>query len=150
MSTVNTFLWFESQAEEAARRYVSLVKNSSVGDVVRDGEGHAFIVPFTLDGQQFLALNGGPEHPFTDAISIAVNVDTQDEVDALWAALTEGGEEGPCGWCKDRYGLSWQVVPSAMSTWMGTSPEKSAAVGQALRTMSKLDIKSLQDAFDNA
>ena len=151
MSTVSTFLWFDTEAEEAANLYTSLVKNSAVTNVARGPGGAAFIVSFELDGQQFVALNGGPTHSFSEATSIFVSVETQSEVDDLWNALTDGGEEGPCGWCKDRFGLSWQVIPTALQTLMGDpNPAKSGAVAAAMQTMRKIDIQGLQDAYDRA
>lgn len=149
--SVNTFLWFESEAEQAANRYVELVPNSRIVDIARHPDGSAFIVTVDLDGQAITLMNGGPGHPLTDAVSIQLIVDTQEEVDRLWDALTEGGEPGNCGWLTDRYGLSWQVAPAGLpELMMGDDPVKSAAAGAALRTMSKLDIKVLRDAYDNA
>ncbi|MFG1791434.1 VOC family protein [Nocardia sp. NPDC049149] len=149
--SVNTFFWFDSAAEEAATFYASVVPNSRVVDVARQSDGSAFIVSIELDGQAVTLMNGGPGHPLSDAASLQVVVETQDEVDRLWDALTEGGAPGPCGWLTDRYGLSWQVVPTALLTLMGgADPAKTIAVGTALQSMSKLDIKTLQDAYDNA
>ncbi|WP_454195650.1 VOC family protein [Nocardia sp. Marseille-Q1738] len=150
--SVNTFFWFESGAEEAGAFYASVLPNSRVVDISRNSDGSAFIVSLDLDGQAVTLMNGGPGHPLTDAASLQVIVDTQDEVDRLWDALTSGGgTPGPCGWLTDRYGLSWQVVPSALPKLMsGDDPAKTIAVGTALRTMSKLDVKALQDAYDNA
>ncbi|WP_067468798.1 VOC family protein [Nocardia amamiensis] len=149
--SVNTFFWFENGAEEAAEFYVSVIPNSRVVDISRNSDGSAFIVSLELDGQAITIMNGGPDHPLTDAASLQVVVDTQDEVDRLWDALIEGGHPGPCGWLTDRYGLFWQVVPSKLLELMsGDDPAKTIAVGTALRTMSKLDVKSLQDAYDNA
>ncbi|WP_378733500.1 VOC family protein [Nocardia brasiliensis] len=149
--SVNTFFWFDNKAEEAATFYTSVIPNSRIVDVARNSDGAAFIVSIDLDGQAVTLMNGGPGHPLTDAASLQVVVDTQDEVDQLWDALTDGGEPGPCGWLTDRYGLSWQVVPAALLRLMdGGNPAKTIAVGTALRSMSKIDIKSLQDAYDNA
>ncbi|WP_330228924.1 VOC family protein [Nocardia sp. NBC_00508] len=149
--SVNTFFWFENGAEEAADFYVSVIPNSRVVDISRNSDGSAFIVSLDLDGQAVTIMNGGPDHPLTDAASLQVVVDTQDEVDRLWGALTEGGQPGPCGWLTDRYGLFWQVVPSVLLELMsGDDPAKTIAVGTALRTMSKLDVKTLQDAYDSA
>lgn len=149
--SVNTFFWFENGAEEAADFYVSVIPNSRVVDISRNSDGSAFIVSLELDGQAVTIMNGGPDHPLTDAASLQVVVETQDEVDRLWDALTEGGQPGPCGWLTDRYGLFWQVVPSVLQELMsGEDPAKTIAVGTALRTMSKLDVKTLQDAYDNA
>lgn len=147
MSTVATSLWFDNQAEEAAEFYTSVIKNSRVHDVIRLPDGSVLLVAFELDGQQFTALNGGPAFSFTEAVSVTVTCESQEEVDELWARLTEGGEEGQCGWLKDSYGLSWQVVPAALPALLRDSdPEKAQRVGQALRGMTKLDIKALQDA----
>ena len=152
MSTVSTFLWFDNQAEEAAIRYTSLIKNSAVLDVARGPDGAAFMVTFQLDGQQFHALNGGPAHTFSEAASIFVSVETQSEVDELWTALTaDGGEDGPCGWLKDRYGLSWQIIPTALPQLMSDpNPAKAGAVMAAMRQMSKICVQDLQDAYDAA
>ncbi|MFI9400933.1 VOC family protein [Nocardia sp. NPDC052316] len=149
--SVNTFLWFDSAAEEAATQYTTLVPNSRIVDVARNSDGTAFIVAIELDGHPVTLMNGGPGHPLTDAASLQLIVETQDEIDRLWNALTEGGEPGPCGWLTDRYGLSWQVTPAVLPHLMsGDDPAKTIAVGTALRGMSKLDIKTLQDAYDNA
>ncbi|MFI1916881.1 VOC family protein [Nocardia sp. NPDC020380] len=151
MTTVSTFLWFEDQAEEAADFYASAVKDSRVTGVTRNPDGSAFIVTLELAGHALSLLNGGPGHDFTDAASIQVVVDGQDEVDRLWDVLTEGGQPGPCGWLTDRYGLSWQVVPSELPDLLsGANPAKSAAAATTLRTMSKIDMKQLQDAYDQA
>ncbi|MEU2043358.1 VOC family protein [Nocardia niwae] len=150
--SVNTFFWFDNAAEEAAALYTSVIPNSRVVEVSRNSDGSVFIVLLDLDGQAVTLMNGGPDHQLTEAASLQVIVDTQDEVDRLWEALTaNGGEPGPCGWLKDRYGLSWQVVPSALPKLMnGDDPAKTIAVGTALRSMSKLDLAVLQDAYDNA
>ncbi|WP_024799773.1 VOC family protein [Nocardia sp. BMG51109] len=146
MTSVNTFLWFDRGAEAAAEFYTSVVPDSRITDISRNPDGSAFIVSLELAGHAVTLMNGGPGHSHTDAASIQVLVDTQDEVDRLWAALTDGGASGPCGWLTDRYGLSWQVVPAPMLTLM--SGDRAAAVGAALRTMSKIDLKVLQDAHD--
>ncbi|WP_328405240.1 VOC family protein [Nocardia sp. NBC_00403] len=148
--TVTTFFWFDSQAEEAATRYTEIVPNSHVVEVTRHPDGSAFIVAIELDGQSYTLMNGGPGHPLTDAASVQLIVDTQAEVDRLWDALVEGGEPGPCGWLTDRYGLSWQVAPSALAKMMGADPAKTTAVATALRSMSKIDLQILQDAYDQA
>lgn len=150
MSNVSTFLWFDDQAEEAANFYTSVIGNSKVTDVTNGPDGKAFVVTFELDGQQFIALNAGPHFRFTEAISIYVNRETQAEVDELWAALlADGGEESQCGWLKDRYGLSWQVVPSALPRLLtDPNPARAAAVNAAFRTMRKIDIAALQAAAD--
>ncbi|WP_107658946.1 VOC family protein [Nocardia suismassiliense] len=149
--SVNTFLWFDSAAEEAATRYTTLVPNSRITDVARNSDGTAFVVAIELDGHAVTLMNGGPGHPLTDAASLQLIVESQEEIDRLWDALTDGGEPGPCGWLTDRYGLSWQVTPAVLPNLMsGDNPAKTIAVGTALRSMSKLDIKTLQDAYDNA
>lgn len=150
-SAVSTFLWFDSAAEEAATFYTSLLPNSEITGVTPGPDGKAFVVTFTLDGQQFTALNAGPHHTFSEAISVYVSRKDQHEVDTLWEALTSnGGEAGPCGWLKDRFGLSWQVVPEALPELMSGDPAKSAAVGAALRTMSRIDIAALRAAYESA
>lgn len=150
MTTLNTFIWFEQSAEEAAEFYVATVPGSKIHEVTRNADGSAFIVTLDLAGHAVTIMNGGPDHPLTDAVSLQVVVDTQEEIDHLWAALTDGGAPGPCGWLTDRYGLSWQVAPSAMPTLMGGTPEQALAVAMSLRAMSKIDIKVLQDAYDRA
>jgi predicted 3-demethylubiquinone-9 3-methyltransferase (glyoxalase superfamily) len=156
MGKVSTCLWFDGQAEEAAKFYTSLVKNSRITDVVPYGEvgpgekGSVMLVMFELDGQQFAGLNGGPQFTFDEAVSIHVLCDSQEEIDDLWGKLTAGGgEEGPCGWLKDRYGLSWQIDSRALYE-MITSPDQEAAARatKAMFTMKKLDVQALQDAFD--
>jgi predicted 3-demethylubiquinone-9 3-methyltransferase (glyoxalase superfamily) len=120
MQKILPCLWFDNQAEEAMNFYVSIFKNSKVGSITRYGEtgpgqaGTVMTVTFQLDGHEFMALNGGPEFQFSEAISLFVNCETQGEVDELWEKLSEGGEEGPCGWLKDKYGLSWQIVPTVL------------------------------------
>lgn len=148
--SVTTFFWFAAEAEEAATFYTSVVPNSRIVDVTRHPDGSAFVVSLDLDGQSVTLMNGGPDHPLTDAASLQLLVDTQAEIDHLWTALTEGGVPGPCGWLTDRYGLSWQVVPAAITKLMSGDPTKAAALGAALGTMSKLDLQALQDAYNNA
>ncbi|MCJ7677180.1 MAG: VOC family protein [Anaerolineales bacterium] len=152
---ITPFLWFDSSAEEAATLYVSVFKNSKVTGVSRYGEagpgpkGSAMSVTFQLDGQEFMALNGGPLFKFTEAISFFVNCETQDEIDRLWSKLGAGGEPGQCGWLKDRFGLSWQIVPNVLGELMGDpDPEKSKRVTQAMLKMGKLDIAGLRRAYD--
>ena len=156
MGSVSTCLWFDGQAEEAARFYTSVVKNSRVGGTVPYGEagpgekGSAMIVMFELDGQQFIGLNGGPEFTFDEAISIHVTCDSQQEIDELWDKLTaDGGKDGPCGWLTDKYGLSWQIDSRALHE-MITSPdlEGAARATKAMFGMRKLDVQALQEAFD--
>jgi predicted 3-demethylubiquinone-9 3-methyltransferase (glyoxalase superfamily) len=153
MPKITPFLWFDNQAEEAAQFYTSIFANSAMGSVTRYGEGGpgpkgtAMTVNFQLEGQSFIALNGGPAHKFTEAISLFVSCKTQEEVDALWAKLTEGGEEGPCGWLKDKYGLSWQIVPTRLMELMGDPDRARAArVTQAMLKMKKIDVDVLQQA----
>ncbi|WP_067563613.1 VOC family protein [Nocardia acidivorans] len=148
-TTVTTFLWFENQAEEAATFYTSLIADSKVTDINRGPDGTAFVISLELAGHALTLLNGGPGHPFTDAASIQVVVDGQDEVDRLWAAFTAEGEPGPCGWLTDKYGLSWQIVPAGMSALMN-DPGRVPAVTASLRTMTKIDLQTLRNAFDNA
>jgi len=155
MQKISPFLWFNDQAEEAANFYVSIFKNSAILGVSRYGEGApcpagtAMSVSFVLDGLQFTALNGGPQFTFTEAISLFVTAETQDEVDDLWEQLTTGGEPGQCGWLKDKYGLSWQIVPPVLFELLGDpDPDKSSRVMQAMLGMSKLDIAGLRAAYD--
>src|SRR5262245_51738917 len=159
MQKIITHLWFDNQAEEAARFYTSLFNNSKILNVARYGEagakisgtpqGSVMTVTFQLAGQQFIALNGGPHFKFTEAISLLVNCQTQAEVDELWEKLSEGGEQGPCGWLKDRYGLSWQIVPTVLGELLqGKDPKKSERVMAALLQMRKLDIAGLKRAYE--
>jgi predicted 3-demethylubiquinone-9 3-methyltransferase (glyoxalase superfamily) len=148
-------LWFDDQAEEAMNFYVSIFKNSKVGIITRFGEagpgpkGTVMSVTFQLDGQDFFALNGGPLFKFTEAISLFANCETQQEVDELWEKLSAGGEESRCGWLKDKYGLSWQIVPSTLIKMLGdTDAEKAKRVMQAMLQMGKIDISRLQQAYD--
>jgi predicted 3-demethylubiquinone-9 3-methyltransferase (glyoxalase superfamily) len=158
MQKITTFLWFNDNAEEAMNLYVSLFKNSKVLNVSRYGDagpgpkGQVMTGTFQLEGQQFMALNGGPLFPFTEAISLFVSCETQEEVDTLWAKLTaDGGKESQCGWLKDKFGLSWQIIPTALGRLMGDkNPRKSQAVMQAMLKMKKIDIKGLQAAYDAA
>src|SRR2546430_3441673 len=156
MGNVSTCVWFDGQAEEAARFYTSVVKNSRVGDIVPYGEagpgeqGSVMIVTFELDGQKFIGLNGGPEFKFDEAISIHITCDSQQEIDELWQQLTaDGGEEGPCGWLKDKYGLSWQIDSRALHEMITSADQEAAArATKAMFGMKKLDVQALQDAFD--
>ena len=157
MGRINPCLWFADQAEEAAIFYTSVFPNSRITDVQRfadDGpgpSGSVMVVSFELDGEQFMALNGGGHTSFTEAISLYVNCETQAEVDALWAALTEGGVESQCGWLRDRYGVSWQIVPRALTDMLGDpDPVKAGAVMQAMLKMSKIDTQVLRDAYDSS
>src|SRR3712207_4712617 len=151
-------LWFDGQAEQAAQHYTSIFPNSSIADVTRYGpempppmkEGDVLTVDFTLDGQQYTALNGGPQFPFTEAISFQIMCADQEEVDHYWDRLTEGGEESQCGWLKDRFGVSWQVVPTRMMELQGDpDPERRQRAVQAMFTMRKLVIADLERAADS-
>jgi predicted 3-demethylubiquinone-9 3-methyltransferase (glyoxalase superfamily) len=151
---ISPFLWFDQQAEEAAEFYVSIFPNSSIGKITRytdagpGPKGSAMTVPFQLDGQAFTALNGGPSFKFTQAISFVVNCTTQEEVDFFWEKLSAGGKEVQCGWLQDRYGLSWQVVPTVLIEMLqGGDPERSQRVMKAMFQMKKLDIAGLEKAF---
>jgi predicted 3-demethylubiquinone-9 3-methyltransferase (glyoxalase superfamily) len=149
MQKITTFLWFNDKAEEAANFYVSLFKNSKILNVSRSGES-VMMATFELEGQQFMALNGGPRFPFTEAISLFVNCETQQEVDGFWNKLTaDGGKESQCGWLKDKFGLSWQIIPNALMKLMsGPDPAKSKRVMEAMLQMKKIDIAKLQQAYD--
>lgn len=137
-----TCLWFDGQAEEAANHYTSIFENSTLGKVSAIG------VEFELNGQKFFGLNGGPQHTFTEAISFQIFCDDQDEVDSYWSRLTDGGEESMCGWLKDRYGLSWQVIPKRFMQMMNdTDPEKVKRATDAMLEMRKLDIAALEKAY---
>jgi len=155
MPRITPFLWFDTQAEEAAKFYVSIFKSSRIVSVSRYGEagpgpaGSVMTVEFELDGQPFIALNGGPQFKFTEAISLTVDCKTQGEVDDYWKKLTTGGEEGPCGWLKDKYGLSWQVNPTILGKMLSDADRKKAnRVMQAMLKMKKIDIKGLQQAYN--
>lgn len=155
MQKISPFLWFDSQAEDAANFYVSIFKNSEIRNVARYPEGSpapagtAMAVTFVLDGLEFQALNAGPQFSFTEAISFFVNAETQPEIDDLWEKLTDGGEPGQCGWLKDKFGLSWQIVPPVLSELLGDpDPAKSGRVMQAMLGMRKLDIADLRAAYD--
>lgn len=150
-------LWFDTQAEDAAKFYASVFKNSKIGKISRYGKagqdvhgkksGSVMVVEFEIDGQPFVALNGGPQFKFSEAISLQVHCDTQDEIDYFWSALSKDGHEGPCGWLKDKYGLSWQVVPTALPQMM-TDPEKSERVMNAFLKMKKFDLAKLRLAYE--
>ena len=155
MQKITPFLWFDNQAEEAMNFYVSIFKNSKVGNVTRCGDagpgpkGTVTSVTFQLDGQEYTAFDGGPSFTFTEAFSFVATCETQEEIDEVWARLTEGGgEQGPCGWLKDRFGMSWQVVPSALGQMMGDSKSGNPAkVMEALLKMRKLDLATLERAY---
>ncbi|MFE3452262.1 VOC family protein [Nonomuraea sp. NPDC059194] len=142
MQKITTFLWFDNQAEEAANHYVSVFGNSRIVEVT------PMVVTFELEGQRFMALNGGPQFRFTEAISLYVDCETQDEVDELWAKLTaDGGEESQCGWLKDKYGLSWQIIPKALPRLLGDpDPARAERAMQAMLKMSKINLKEMEDA----
>jgi predicted 3-demethylubiquinone-9 3-methyltransferase (glyoxalase superfamily) len=152
MQKITPFLWFDGQAEEAMHFYVSIFRNSKVGSVNRAGpNGPVITVSFQLEGQEFMALNGGPKYKFTEAVSLFVSCETQQEVDELWGKLTAGGEEQPCGWLKDKYGLSWQIIPTALGRMLGDKdPAKAQRALQAMLQMKKIDIGRLQRAVDGA
>jgi predicted 3-demethylubiquinone-9 3-methyltransferase (glyoxalase superfamily) len=155
MQKITPFLWFDTQAEEAASFYVSLFDNARIVSVSRYGEGgpgpagSAMTVTFELEGQRFIALNGGPHFTFTEAISFSIDVKTQDEVDRLWDALAAGGKEQQCGWVKDRFGLSWQITPTILGQLLG-DPDRLRAkrAMEAMLTMKKIDIARLLQAAD--
>lgn len=156
---INPCLWFDTEAEEAARFYCSIFKNSKVGTISRYGSegkdihgkeaGSVMAVEFELDGQRFAALNGGPQFKFSEAISFQVHCDDQAEVDYFWSKLSKGGEEGPCGWLKDKYGLSWQIVPTVLGEMMQDKDvKKSEKVMKAMLQMKRLDIRALKQAYE--
>ncbi|HSU29203.1 MAG TPA: VOC family protein [Chitinophagaceae bacterium] len=154
MPKITPFLWFNDNAEEAANLYTSTFKNSKIGSVTRYGkegagpEGQVMTVSFTLDGQEFTAINGGPVFKPTEAVSFVVHCETQEEVDHYWNTLTQnGGEESMCGWLKDKFGFSWQITPNALLRLIqDKDPAKKTRVMQAMMKMKKLDIKTLEDA----
>ncbi|HSP15188.1 MAG TPA: VOC family protein [Thermoanaerobaculia bacterium] len=157
MQKITPFLWFDDNAEEAAKFYTSIFKNSKIGKIARYGDagpgpkGKVMVVEFTLDGQEFVAINAGPKFKFTEAISFVVNCKTQKEVDGFWKRLTAGGgEESMCGWLKDKFGLSWQVVPAILGKLLSDpDPAKSQRVMKAMLQMRRIDIPALQRAYDN-
>jgi predicted 3-demethylubiquinone-9 3-methyltransferase (glyoxalase superfamily) len=157
MQKITPFLWFDGQAEEAANFYASIFKNSKLGTVTRYGDagpgpkGTVMIASFQLDGQDFIALNGGPQFKFNNAISFVVNCETQEEVDHFWEKLTEGGEEIQCGWLKDKFGLSWQIVPTILPKLIADKDaKKSQSVMKAMLQMKKIDIPTLKHAYEHA
>jgi predicted 3-demethylubiquinone-9 3-methyltransferase (glyoxalase superfamily) len=152
---ITPFLWFDTQAEEAARLYVSIFPNSKIVKLVRHGKGGpspagtVMVVEFELEGQKFVALNGGPLYKFTEAISFVVNCETQDEVDGYWDKLSAGGVQIQCGWLKDKFGLAWQIVPTALPRLLGDpDPAKSQRVMKAMMGMKKIDIRGLEEAYE--
>jgi len=159
LQKITTFLWFDTQAEEAANFYVSVFKNSKIESVSRypaeaeeaSGKkaGAVMTVKFLLDGQEFTALNGGPEFKFNEAISLVVNCETQEEIDEYWEKLTEGGTEVQCGWLKDKYGLAWQITPPVLYEMLqDEDPEKAGRAMKAMLQMKKLDIQALKQAYE--
>ena len=155
MQKITPFLWFDSQAEAAANFYVSIFNNSRVLGISRYGEagpgpkGSVMTVDFELDGQRFTGLNGGPHFKFTEAVSFVVHCKTQEEVDTFWGKLLEGGQESQCGWLKDKYGLSWQIVPTILAEMLrDPDPQKSKRVMEAMLKMKKIDIAGLTRAYD--
>jgi predicted 3-demethylubiquinone-9 3-methyltransferase (glyoxalase superfamily) len=148
-------LWFDTEAEEAAAFYISVFKNSRIVNVTHYTEagpraaGTVMTVEFELDGQRFVGINGGPQFTFDEAVSFEIDCETQEEIDYFWARLSEGGEEGPCGWVKDRFGLSWQVVPTGMEElFSDPDPQRAARAMKAMLQMGKLDIAALRSAAD--
>lgn len=156
---ITNCLWFDSEAEEAANFYTSIFKNSAIGKITRYGkegfqfhgkpEGTVMTMTFQLDGQEFLALNGGPVFKFNESFSMIVNCEDQDEIDHYWNSLKKGGEEGPCGWLKDKFGVSWQVVPVELAEMLtDADKKKTERVTKAYLQMKKFDVKKLREAFD--
>ena len=155
MQKITPFLWFDGKAEEAMNFYVSIFKNSKVGRVTRYGDagpgpkGSVMSATFELEEQEFFALNGGPQFQFTPAISFFVSCETQQEVDELWEKLSAGGEKNRCGWLRDKYGLSWQIIPTALGEMLGDKdPAKANRVMKAMLQMDKIDVKGLKQAYD--
>jgi predicted 3-demethylubiquinone-9 3-methyltransferase (glyoxalase superfamily) len=154
MQKITPFLWFNDNAEEAMKFYVSIFKKSKIGKIARYGDagpgpkGSVMTVAFKLEGQDFVALNGGPQFKFTEAISFVVNCETQKEIDGYWKKLSKGGKEVQCGWLKDKYGLSWQIVPTVLAKLLeDKDPARSQRVMKAMLQMVKIDIKTLQRAY---
>lgn len=155
MQKIVPFLWFDNQAEEAVNLYTSIFKDSRVLSISRCGDsgpgpkGSVMVVKFQLQGEEFMALNGGPVYHFTEAISFMVNCETQEEVDHLWEKLSAGGKEIQCGWLKDKYGLAWQIIPTALPKMLNDKdPQKSERVMKAMLQMVKIDIKKLEEAYN--
>lgn len=156
MQKITTFLWFNDKAEEAMNHYLSIFRNSKALNVMRNGDagpgskGSVMSATFELEGQQFIAFNGGPHYTLTPAVSIFVNCDSQEEVDDLWNKLSEGGKEVQCGWLVDKYGLSWQIIPSVLGELLGgNDPQKSKKAMQAMMKMKKIDIAALREAAES-
>jgi predicted 3-demethylubiquinone-9 3-methyltransferase (glyoxalase superfamily) len=151
MQKIAPFLWFDGEAEEAMKFYVSIFKNSKIVRTMPGPNGTVIGGTFQLEGQEFYALNGGPQYKFTPAISLFVNCETQQEVDELWGKLSASKADEQCGWLKDKYGLSWQIIPTILGRLMGDkNPKKAGAAVQAMLQMKKIDIKGLQRAYDKA
>jgi predicted 3-demethylubiquinone-9 3-methyltransferase (glyoxalase superfamily) len=157
MLKISPFLWFDNQAEEAINFYTSIFKNSKIVNISRYGEGapvpagQVMTATIEIEGQEIMLLNGGPQFKFTEAFSFMVTCNTQEEVDTLWAKLTEGGEEGPCGWLKDKFGLSWQVIPDTLGKLLNDpDPVKAQSVMQAMMQMKKIDSAKLMEAYEHA
>jgi len=157
MQKITPFLWYDGNAEEAANYYISIFKNSKMGKISRYGDagpgpkGSAMSVTFQIEGQEFFALNGGPQFKFTPAISFFVNCETQQEVDELWEKLSAGGRTDRCGWLQDKFGVSWQIIPTVLGQLLGDKdPQRAKRAMQAMLQMTKLDIKKLQQAADDA
>lgn len=153
---ITPFLWFDDRAEEAAKFYTSIFENSKIGSVTRYGDagprpkGMVMTVTFQLEGLEFIALNGGPQYKFTEAVSFLVNCETQDEVDRLWERLSEGGEPGPCGWLQDKFGLAWQIAPTVLGELLrDKDPRRSQRVMAAMLKMSKIDVQALRRAYES-
>jgi len=154
MQKITPFLWFDNQAEKAMNFYISVFDNTKVLGIVRYGDagpgpkGTVMTANFLIEGQEFVALNGGPAFTFSQAISFVVNCSTQEEIDTFWEKLSEGGEKQQCGWLKDKFGVSWQIVPVVLAEMLGAAdPQKSQCVMKALLPMGKIDIKKLQQAY---
>ena len=157
MQTISPFLWFDHQAEQAANFYVSVFRNSRITKVARYGDagpgpaGSVMTVEFELDGQKFIALNGGPHFKFTEAVSFSVNCETQHDVDTYWDTLSAGGQPGQCGWLKDKFGLSWQINPTILGRLLADpDPKKARRVMDAMLKMKKIEIAALQKAYEAA
>ena len=151
MQKITPFLWFDGKCEEAMNFYTATFKNSRVGKVTHGPDGDVFSATFELEGQEFMALNGGPMFTFSPAISFFVNCETQDEVDELWAKLSDGGQAQQCGWLKDKFGVSWQIIPSVLGAMLqDKDAEKSGRVMAAMLKMSKLDIQLLKQAYGHS
>lgn len=149
MQKITPFLWFNNQAEEAAKYYVSIFRNSKINSLMPGPNATVMGVSFVLDGQEFQALNGGPQFKFTEAISLFVRAETQPEIDELWEKLSADGQESRCGWLKDKYGLSWQIVPPLLGQLLSDNDSaKSQRVMMAMLKMNKINIQALKDAYD--